>query len=117
MRRVHLELLSTEEMKEGDQKPNEQLFTHKDDFLNLSEVVRDFPLVNEVSVKSFEHYNEILKVINEEPQSIPMFLKDTAGIIHIISSLNNTLKIEKGKSYIGKTIVKKVIKLIKFFIV
>ena len=100
-------IISSEEMKEGDQKPNEHLFTHKDDFLNLSEVVRDYPQVNEVSITSNEHYNKIMKDINAAPESIPMFLKDAAGVIHIISSLNESIKIGKGDKlmYIGKNIM------------
>ena len=100
-------ILSTDEMKDGSVLPNEKLFTHKDDYLNLSEVVRDFPLVNEVKVKSQEDYLSLLNDMNEEPQSIPLFLKDNKGIIHIISSLKNTFKIEKGNIliYLGKSIV------------
>lgn len=100
-------ILSTDEMLEGNLKPNEKLFTHKDDYLNLSEVVRDFPIMNELKVKSQDHYTELLTAINEEAMSIPLFLKDNKGIIHIISSLNNSLKIEKGNTliYLGKTIV------------
>ena len=100
-------IISSDEMKEGNLKPSENLFTHKDDFLNLSEVVRDFPLVNEVMVKSEDHYKKLMKDINAETQAIPMFLKDKKGIIHIISSLNKSIKIEKGTTliYIGKTIV------------
>lgn len=99
-------IVSSEEMKAGNLEPNEHLFTHSDDFLNLSEVVRDFPIVNEVVITAKEHYEKILKEIIEEPQSIPMFLKDNVGVIHIISSLSESLIIEKGNKlmYIGKTI-------------
>ena len=100
-------VVSTDEMKEGNSTPNKNLFTHKDDFINLSEVVRDFPLVNEVVVNSQEHYTNLLKEINDETQSIPLFLKDNKGEIHIISSLIETFKIEKGNIliYVGKTYI------------
>jgi len=100
-------LVSTEEMKKGNQKPNENLFTHKDDFINMSEVVRDFPIINEIPVTSQEHYQSLLKELNEEPHAIPLFLKDNKNLIHIISSLNKSIKIENGNvlMYIGKTIV------------
>ncbi len=100
-------IISTDEMKKGNLEPNKNLFTHKDDFLNLSEVVRDFPLVNEVKVNSNEHYIELLKEINDEKQAIPMFLKDNEGEIHIISSLDSSIEIEKGNEliYIGKTFI------------
>ena len=100
-------IISSDEMKEGSQKPSEKLFTHKDDFINLSEVVRDFPLVNEVIVNSQEHYDSLVKELNDETQAIPMFLKDNDGFIHIISSLNKAIEIEKGNVlvYIGKTLI------------
>ncbi|SNR72732.1 cation:proton antiporter [Lutibacter flavus] len=100
-------IISTDEMKEGNLAPNQKLFTHKDDFLNLSEIVRDFPLVNEVEVNSNKHYQELLKEINDEQQAIPMFLKDNKGVIHIISSLDESIEIQKGNLliYIGKTII------------
>jgi len=100
-------IISTDELKEGNTKPSKNLFTHKDDFINLSEVVRDFPLVNEVTVNSSEHYYKLLKDINDELHAIPMFLKDNQGIIHIISSLDESFKIEKENTliYIGKTII------------
>jgi NhaP-type Na+/H+ or K+/H+ antiporter len=100
-------IISTDELKEGKKLQNDFLFTHKDDFINLSEVVRDFPLVNEVIVSSEEHYFQLLKEINDEPHSIPMFLKDNQGVIHIISSLDKSFKIEKENIliYIGKTII------------
>ena len=100
-------IISTDEMQKGDLKPKDFLFTHKDDFLNLSEVVRDFPLVNEVAINSNEHYNSLLKEINDEPHAIPMFIKDNNDEIHIISSLSKDFSIEKGTTlmYIGKTII------------
>jgi len=100
-------IASTDEIKGGNQKPQAYLFTHKDDYINLSEIVRDFPVVNEVTTNSQEHYISLLKEINDELHSIPLFLKDKSGSIHIISSLNKSFKIEKGNvlMYIGKTIV------------
>ena len=100
-------IVSTDEMKEGNINPSKNLLTHKDDFINLSEVVRDFPLVNEVIVNSNEEYHKLLDEINEELHAIPMFLKDNKDEIHIISALEASFKIEKGNIliYIGKTIV------------
>lgn len=100
-------IISTDEMQNEDLKPKAHLFTHKDDYLNLSEVVRDFPLVNEVIVNSNEDYKNLLKQINDEPNAIPMFVKDTNDEIHIISSLSKDFVIEKGTilMYLGKTII------------
>lgn len=100
-------IMTTEELKEGIHTSNEHLFTDKDDYLNLSEIVRDFPIVNEVILNSPEHYKKLLEEINNEPQSVPLFLKANNGVIQIIASLDEAYKIEKGNVliYIGKTII------------
>ena len=100
-------IVSTDELINKIDVSKEQLFTHKDDFINLSEVVRDFPFINEVNVESREHYNRLLKEIGYETHAIPIFLKDRTGFIHIISSLDESFKIEKGDTlvYIGKAII------------
>lgn len=100
-------VISTEELLKGNTDNIKNLFTNKDDFLNLSEIVRDFPLVNEVIVSSRKHYVELMDEINEERQASPMFLKDNDGVIHIISSLEEDFNIEKGNVliYLGKTII------------
>ena len=100
-------IVSTDELINKTEIPKEHLFTHKDDFINLSEVVRDFPFINEVNVDSREHLNRLLKEIDFETHAIPVFLKDESGFIHIISSLDESYKIEKGNTlvYIGKAIV------------
>ena len=100
-------VISTEELLKGNTDSIKNLFTNKDDFLNLSEIVRDFPLVNEVIVSSRKHYLELIDEINEERQASPMFLKDNDGVIHIISSLEEDFNIEKGNVliYLGKTII------------
>jgi len=48
-------IVSADELINKVDISNEQLFTHKDDFINLSEVVRDFLFINEVNVDSREH--------------------------------------------------------------
>jgi len=100
-------VISTEELQKGNTDGIKNLFTNKDDFLNLSEIVRDFPLVNEVIVSSRKHFLELIDEINEERQASPMFLKDNDGVIHIISSLEEDFNIEKGNVliYLGKTII------------
>ncbi|SDX67440.1 sodium/proton antiporter, CPA1 family [Lutibacter oricola] len=100
-------IISADELKDGAEVSNEKLFTHKDDYLNISEIVRDFPMVNEVVVNSAENYKQLLNDIENEGQAVPMFLKDNKGIIHIISSLNETIEIEKGNVliYVGKTFI------------
>lgn len=100
-------LISSDEMKADNTVPVQNLFIDSDDYINLSEIVRDFPLINEVTINSNEHYITLLKEIDKEPQAVPLFLKDNNNEIHIISSLKNSSKIEKGNIliYLGKKII------------
>jgi len=100
-------IITTEELIKGDFREEKNLISTKDDFLNLGEMVRDFPLINEVIISSSTHYLKLMKEINEEPRATPLFLKDYEGVIHIISSLDESFNIEKGNVlvYIGKTII------------
>lgn len=100
-------IITTDELVEGKTNAENNLFTIKDDFLNLGEIVRDFPLVNEVIVNSKEHYQKLMTELYEEHQASPLFLKDNKGVIHIISSLQENFNIEKGNVliYVGKTII------------
>ncbi len=93
-------------MIEGEQKPDTNLFTHHDDYINLSEVVRDYPYINEITLNSKEEYQKYLKEINFETHAIPVFVKDNKGVIHIISSLLNDDAIQKGNKlmYVGKKV-------------
>ena len=51
------------------------LFSFTDDYINLSEVARDYPSINELELRDQDHFLENLKAINEERQSIPIFIK------------------------------------------
>ncbi len=99
-------LISAEEMRNSDNNPKKGLFSHTDDFINLSEVVRDYPEINEVEITSKEHYLSLLKKINSEIKSIPVFVKNTTGDIRIIPSYAENVPIEKGSKlmYLGKKV-------------
>ena len=97
-------LISTEEMKNPQNNPEMGLFSHTDDYINLSEVVRDYPQINEVTLKSKEHYLKVIEKLNQEISSIPIFVKSNDNIIHIIPSYSEKMKVEKGNvlMYLGK---------------
>jgi len=98
-------LITSDEMKDKTKAIEHGLFSHTDDYINLCEVARDYPQINEVVIKSKEHFDELIKKLYEEPKSIPLFLKSKDGEIHIISSTPE-LSVEKGDVlvYLGKKI-------------
>jgi NhaP-type Na+/H+ or K+/H+ antiporter len=97
-------LISGDEMKDPDNNPVEGLFSPTDDFINISEVVRDYPQINEITLTSAEHYKKIIEAIRKEVKSIPVFVKDLDNDIHILPAVNDDIKVESGYKlmYLGK---------------
>ncbi len=99
-------LISPEEMRDPTNNPEYGLFSHTDDFINISEVVRDYPMVNEVEVKSKEHFEELIQATRNEIKAIPLFLKDLKEEIHILPADSSNIQVEPGYKlmYLGKKI-------------
>lgn len=98
-------LVSRQEMLNNQDNPKEGLFSHTDDYVQLTEVTRKHPLIHEVPVKSKNHYDELMEQINNDSDIVPLFIKDEEGELHIISSYNkDTDKINDKSSlvYLGK---------------
>ena len=100
-------LISGEEMRDPNNNPEEGLFSQTDDFINISEVVRDYPMINEVNIKSYEHYLEIMEATMKEVKTIPVFVKDINDEIHIIPADYNKLEVKEDFKlmYIGKKLI------------
>ena len=99
-------LITTEEMKNPEKDSGVGLFSHLDDYINLSEVVRDYPEINQIELTSKKQFLSIIDRLNTEINSVPIFVKDNEGVIHIIPSNSEKLEIEDGNTlmYLGKTI-------------
>jgi hypothetical protein len=48
----------------------------------------------------------VIGCLNSEKKSVPIFVKDNEGVIHIMPSNSETLEIEEGNilMYLGKTV-------------
>ena len=99
-------LISSDEMKNSNDNTELGLFSRTDDYINLSEVVRNFPKINEVEITSKEDYLAKINKLNSEITSIPIFVKSNDGKIHIISSYSEKMNVEEGNMlmYLGKKI-------------
>ncbi len=97
-------LVNSEEMKDPDKSSATGLFSHTDDYINLSKVVRDHPYFNEVTLSSKEHYLKLLEATKNEIMSIPLFLMNNDGEFQIISSQSEQMSVESGNQlmYLGK---------------
>jgi len=100
-------LISPEEMEQGEADMTDGLFSTTDDYINFSEVARDYPKMNEIVIQDAENYKSIIQEMREQKNSIPIFIKNTEGELRIIPSTNVTDKlIKEGVTlvYLGKTL-------------
>jgi hypothetical protein len=89
-------LISPEEMKKGE-IPEEGLFSDTDDYINLGEVVRDFPHYHEIVLKSSDEFQLAIEKIHGKVKSIPLFLKKAnTGKLLILTAKIGEVTIEKG---------------------
>ena len=98
-------LVTTEEMLDDTNNPKEGLFSHKDDFNRLMELTKKHPSIQEIDLEDKAHYEKLIKISNNDPDIIPLFVKDNEGELHIISSYNLEVdKIDEGYQlvYLGK---------------
>ncbi|OMP32257.1 MULTISPECIES: sodium:proton antiporter [Mangrovimonas] len=97
-------LISSEEIKHPETIDKDMIFSTKDDFINFSEVARDYPVINEIDLRSKKDYLEKIDFLNSEQKMIPLFVKDLTGELHIICSLDKDFKVEKGYQlvYLGR---------------
>lgn len=100
-------LVSKEEMRDENNNPREGLFSHTDDYETLTNVSKKYPSIQEMTIKDESHYQSLIEITNTDKDIIPIFLKDDAGELIIISSYNNEVK-GIGKNcklvYLGKPI-------------
>jgi NhaP-type Na+/H+ or K+/H+ antiporter len=99
-------LISPYEMQDSANSPKVGLFSHTDDFVSLTETSRKFPVINEIELKSKEHYDELIEKTKQEEFTIPLFIKQKSGNLEIISSYSKENKVEKGYKlvYLGKPV-------------
>ncbi len=97
-------LISSLEMRDPKNNPVHGLFSQTDDYINISEVVRDYPDINEVEITSKDHYLKLMKATKDEIKSIPLFIKDNEDEILILPSDSDQMPVEAGYKlmYLGK---------------
>lgn len=101
-------LISADELKGMDAELNpSELFNPQEDFINFSEVIREFPQVNELKISSKETLEKCLQDIKKEKYAIPIFVKGANDELQLISKQMLDLeKLEGVKAlvYVGKEI-------------
>ena len=98
-------LITAEELrKDKSELPKERLLSYTDDFLNLNEVARDYPQLHEVEVQSLRQVAFLVEKMSFIIKSIPIFITDKTGEIHIIPANVENMPVEGTMQlvYLGK---------------
>lgn len=97
-------LATTEEMKTDKLEDESVLFTQKDDYIHLTDILRDYPTINELEVNSVDDYTEKLDVLHNELKSVPIFVKTDGKILMLSQAKGVTFKKGDKLVYAGKTL-------------
>ena len=98
-------LVSVNELHSPELVENNCLFSAKDDFIHLLEVSRDYPDIHEVTIKSKEEFDQLLKQVNDAVKSIPLFIKRVSlNEFQAILADMSDAEVEEGDQlvYLGK---------------
>ena len=98
-------LITMKEMKDPNNKPEQGLFSHIDNFASVTKVANQFPMIHEMEIDGKEHYDELINKTDKDKNSIPLFIKDAEGELQIISSNNMDIDdVTEGSKlvYLGK---------------
>ena len=81
-------LVSIQETTKEQENPKEGLFSPSDDFNKLNDLARKYPSIQEIEVEDKAHFQKLIEKTDENPEIIPLFIKDDDGELHIITSHN-----------------------------
>lgn len=77
-------LVTGDEINDPDSNPKEGLFSHTDDFIKLTEAVRQYPAIHEIPVHDQKHYEGLIEITKADNDIVPIFLKTPDGDLKII---------------------------------
>ena len=89
------------------QLTKEQLLSVHDDYINISEVARDYPYFHELEVNGLEQMQYYKKAIDRQRESVAFFLKDSNGILTILTQDISEQQVTSGSKlvYLGKKLI------------
>ena len=98
-------LATSKEIRTNNSENKEQLFSPKDDYINLSEAFRDNPKIYEVVIDSEEMYHTMLSKLFNELKSVLLFVKKS-GKLYLIPEFEKSGLSKENCTfvYLGKNI-------------
>ncbi|MFY0629571.1 MAG: sodium:proton antiporter [Flavobacteriaceae bacterium] len=82
-------LASADEVKTKNFEEKDRFFSPQDDYINLSEAVRDYPNIYEIAINSEEEYKKNLSKLHNQLESIPLFVKTNDDNIYLLSEFES----------------------------
>ena len=90
-------LISPEEMKSASTTAeDEHIFSHTDDFINLSDAHREAAKIHERDLYSQRELLDLLLFAREEKYSIPLFIKSPDGMLQVIPYDADSIDVDGG---------------------
>jgi NhaP-type Na+/H+ or K+/H+ antiporter len=100
-------LITPSEMSQSKSDlPDAGIFSYTDDFLNINEVVRDYPEIHEIDILNIGQLKKCVDRLAKEPKSIPLFFKEPDGFLEILTPDLKKYQVEEGCKlvYLGKEV-------------
>lgn len=88
-------------------KPQDELFTKDINFARLNDITSKHPAIFEIDVANKAQYASLTEIIRDDPDVVPVFLKDEKGELHVISAAEEQFsKIGEGSKLVcmGKAV-------------
>lgn len=98
-------LISSTEKRQLLEKTDLNIFSYYTDFLEMTEIARNFPKVNEIDVASVEDLKTQIKNMKPYKEQAPLFVKTSNGMIETIpvfKSFNHDKIKPVALVYLGK---------------
>jgi NhaP-type Na+/H+ or K+/H+ antiporter len=98
-------LVSSAEAKGEVKRTKDGLLSPRNDYNSLCKVVDAHPHIHEEPIKSADHFKQLMVELGKAEESVPLFLRDNTGFLHILSSDKKDLdNLTKGSIlvYMGK---------------
>ncbi|MFN2260499.1 MAG: cation:proton antiporter, partial [Psychroflexus sp.] len=101
-------VISSEEMEDPENNPDDGLFSQTDDYIKLVNLTRKYPEIHEIDLNSEEHFQGLIEISKVEPEIIPLFIKKPDGTLNILPNDTKNVEVDSGSKlvYLGKAFKK-----------
>jgi hypothetical protein len=101
-------VISSEEMEDPENNPDDGLFSQTDDYIKLVNLTRNYPEIHEIELNSSEHFRGLIELSKVESEIIPLFIKKPDGKLDIIPNDSKSIEVEPESKlvYLGKSFEK-----------